>query len=294
MLEPVLFHRLKNETNPGKLGVAAEFLSQAKAPFRQETLDQILADLTRSFSGGEAPALRAWAVGLAANASTAYVCARLAADSGDLASAAAHWERFFALTPERDPFILLAYARVLSALGRFEEAALTLRRALLPPPRYAFFTRAEKLIRDVAAGIDSDLRNCRIAVLGAGTTSLLIPVLSALCLRDRIRAEFYDGLYVSIDQEILDPESGMARFRPDIVVILTHGRSLQLPATGAGEAGSVREILESQKSRWQKLNENLGCHVVQQALDFPADEAYGYLANSLPGGRTRITQLVNL
>src|SRR5260370_27765468 len=154
MLEPILFHHIKNETNPGKLEIATEFLSQIKASFGQETLDQLLAELTRSFSGEEeASALRAWSKGLAGNPSTAYVCARLAADGGDLASAAAHWERFFALTPERDPFVLLAYARVLSTLARSEEAGLVLRRALLPPPRYAFFTRAEKLVREVAAGI---------------------------------------------------------------------------------------------------------------------------------------------
>jgi len=294
MLEPILFHRLKNEPKPGKLDVAAEFLSQAKAPFKQETVDQILAELARSFPADEATALRAWSDSLASNPSTAYVCARLAADNGDLASAAAHWERFLTLTPERDPFVLLGYARVLSALRRFDEAALILRRVLLPPPRYAFFTRAEKLVREVAGNIDTDLRNCRIAVLGASTTSLLVPVLRTLCLRDRIRAEFYEGLYGSIDQEILDPESGLARFRPDIVFIQMHWRRLQLAANSADEAGVVHEILESQKSRWQRVHENFGCHVIQQALDFPSEEAYGYLANSLTGGRTRIIQLVNL
>jgi FkbH-like protein len=294
MLESTLFHRLRNEANAGKLEAASEFLCHGKIPFKPETMDQILAELARSFPGDQAPALRVWSEGLAANSSTAYLSARLAADAGDLASAAAHWERFLALTPERDPFVLLGYARVLAALGRFDEAALVLRRVLQPPPRYTFFTRTEKLIREVSGSIETDLRNCRIAVLGASTTSLLAPVLRALCLRDRIRAEFYEGLYGSIDQEILDPQSGLAQFRPDIVFILMHWRSLQLPAASADEAGAIREIVESQKSRWQRLYENFGCHVVQQALDFPAEEAYGYLSNSLPGGRSRIIQLVNL
>ena len=294
MLEPVLIHRLRNEGHPAKLAVAEEFLSQPGAPFRQETVDQVLAELTRSLPAGQAPSLLSWSERLIANSATAYLCARLAADSGHLESSAGHWERFLSLTPDRDPFVLLAYARVLSGLGRLDQAALTLRRALALPPRYAFFTRAEKLVREVAGGIDTHLRRCRIAFLGASTTSLLVPVFCALCLRDRIDAEIYEGLYGSIDQEILDPGSGLARFRPDIVFLLTHWRSLQLPAVSDPEADTVNAILNAQRNRWRRLSEDFGCHVVQQAFDFPADEAYGYLASSLPGGRNRILQFVNL
>jgi FkbH-like protein len=294
MLESVLVHRLKNETNAGKLAVASEFLCQSRAPFAQETIDPILAELTRALAPGEILKLRSWSESLPANPATAYVCARLAADSGDLQLAAAHWERFLNLTTERDPFVLLSYARVLSGLGQFDKSALLLRRLLLPVPRYAFFTRAEKLVREAAANIDSHLRTCRIAVLGASTTSLLVPVLRTLCLRDRIQAEFYEGLYGSIDQEILDSQSGLAQFRPDIVLLLTHWRSLQLPAITDDESGAVREIVDAQKNRWQRLHDDFGCHVIHQALDYPANEAYGYLASSLPGGRNRAIQLVNL
>jgi predicted enzyme involved in methoxymalonyl-ACP biosynthesis len=95
--------------------------------------------------------------------------------------------------------------------------------------RVTFFTRSGKLIREVTERADTSLRKARIALLSPTTTNLLVPVLRALCFRDRIQAEFHEGLYGSIDQEILDSSSGLSRFRPDVVFLMTHWRSLKLP-----------------------------------------------------------------
>ena len=292
LIEPVLVQRLRTGNHPEKLAVAADFLSDGRAPFRPEILDQVLTELNRAFAADRA-SLRAWAENLPENPGASYLRARLEADWGNLETSAAHWAQFLNLTPERDPFVLLSYAKVLTGLKRFDEAALTMQRVLSPPPRYAFFTRADATVRAIGSGIQTHLRECRIGILGASTTSLLVPILRALCLRDRIKAEFYEGLYGSIDQEILDPASGLTQFRPDIVVLLTHWRALQLPAVSENEQTGVTEIVEAQKNRWRLLDEKFGCHVIQEAFDFPAEEAYGYLAHSLAGGRARMIQMVN-
>jgi len=290
----VPYSRLRDVNGPEKLAIAADMLLDAPAQFRQENVDQILTELVRTCSNDKEDKLLAWAESLASTASTEYLCARLAEISGDFRAAVTHWELLLGLTPERDALVLLAYASALSAVERLDEAASILRRALLPVPRYAFFTRSGKLIREVAGRADTSLRKVRIALLSPSSTSLLVPVLSALCFRDRIQAEFYEGLYGSIDQEILDPESGLSRFRPDLVFLMAHWRSLRLPAVADDEARLVGEILEAHLGRCRLLYEKLGCHVVQQNLDFPAHESYGYLASSLPGGRARITRLLNL
>jgi FkbH-like protein len=290
----VAYSRLRDVNSSEKLAIAADMLSGVGAAFRPEIVDQILTELVRAPSNEEEGKLLAWAESLASTASTEYLCARLADISEDHRSAVAHWERLLGLTPERDALVLLAYASALCAVDRFDEAASILRRALLPVPRYAFFTRSGKLIREVGDHADTSLRKARIALLSPSTTNLLVPVLRALCFRDRLQPEFYEGLHGSIDQEILDPESGLSRFRPNLVFLMAHWRSLQLPAVADDEPRQVREILEAYVGRWRRLHENFGCHVVQQNLDFPAHESYGYLASSLPGGRARVTRLVNL
>jgi len=117
--------------------------------------------------------------------------------------------------------------------------------------------------------------------------------LKALSLRDRIRAEFYQGPYGAIEQEILDPHSGLARFGPDIVLLIENWRDLSLPAISVDRTAVINSILEATKSRWAQLSERFGCHVIQHAFDFSGEEPYGYLASSLPGGRSEIIAEIN-
>ena len=252
------------------------------ARFDQDAVDRLLA-------GGNACPIDA-----PDTANTAYLRARIAFDAGDAESSARYWERFFALQPLRDPFHLLTYARCLADLERYDDAVFQLRRALEQRPRYAFYPRIEKLLKKLAAQTSSHLRECKAAILGTSTTSLLVPVLQASFLRDRIKAEVYEGLYGSAQQEILDPASGLAKFKPDIVFLPTNWRDLRLPATVESEAEFIASVVERHKAQWNRLAENFGCHVVQHAYDFPPEEPYGYLGVSLEGGRTRVIELLNL
>ena len=214
-------------------------------------------------------------------------------EQGDLTAAAAAWEELFQLSTGHDVFHQLAYARVLAGLGRIPEATTQLQRALTQSPAYGFYPRATKLVKKLGAASESYVRECRLALLGTSTTSLLSPIVQALCLRDRIRAEVYEGLYGSVTQEILDPSSGLARFRPNVVFLLANWRDLRLPAITENEAEFAEGVIERQKALWERLAERFGCHVVQSAYDFPAQEPHGYLATALPGGRARVIELVN-
>ncbi len=196
--------------------------------------------------------------------------------------------------PAGTDYVLLSNARVLSDVGKYEEAARALRRALELHPKYPFFPRAEKLTAALAGQVTSWTRRCRIAVLGASTTNLLVPVLHALAFRDRIRAEIYEGQYGSMQQEILDPSSGLSRFRPDIAFLIASWHDLHLPPVVADEDAFVANVVDQFRPLWERLSMEFGCHVVQFGFDYPADESYGYLGRSLRGGRTRVVTLLNL
>src|ERR1019366_1644586 len=62
-------------------------------------------------------------------------------------------------------------------------------------------------------------RRCRIALLSNTTTDLLAPILRAQCFGTGIDAEIYIGPFNQYEQEIRDPDSGLARFRPDVIAI---------------------------------------------------------------------------
>jgi FkbH-like protein len=280
----VLSHTLRRLEPNERLAAATEILTSQ--PFDVDVCHLVAAEL----KGIGDEVLRSWMELLPEHPATAFVKAQLAVDHMEICAA---WDRFLLLHPRRDPFDLLAYARALAGCGQYERAATQLRVAMSQPVRYSFFARAEKLITKLASAGISTTRACRIAVLGSSTTSLLAPLLGALCLRDRIKAEIYQGLYGAIQQEALDPNSGLARFRPDIVLVVMHWHDLSLEAVTAHEGDVLDRVTDEHRALWKTLSDAFGCHVVQHAYDFPAEEPYGYLAGVLPGGRTRLIEKIN-
>lgn len=278
----VLSRQMRSLHAPQRAALAADVLAGLGDQFNPDIADLLVSEL-------KGPGVAMPEV-LPDTANAAFVKAHLATDNVD---AAAAWERFLTLYAKRDPMHLLAYARALAGSGRNEEAVIQLRLAMSQPVRYPFFPRCEKLVQQLAGTVTSNVRQCRMAILGSSTITLLAPVLQALCLRDRIQAEVYQGLYGAIEQEVLDPNSGLANFRPDIVLLVMNWRDLQLPAVSASETDVVNRVISERKQLWQRLSDTTGCHVIQPAFDFPAEESYGYLGASLRGGRTRIIELIN-
>jgi len=192
-----------------------------------------------------------------------------------------------------DPILAIPRIKALSEAGSVDQAVQLLRQTLAAPLSYTFFTRAERLIKSLAKQDRNHLRTCKIAVLGTSTTSFLTPVLQAYCFRDRIGVETYEGLYGSLEQEILDPNSGLAKFKPGLVFIVNNWRDLNLSAITPGEEEAISNIVSERKNLWAALSNRFGCHVVQFAFDLPGEDAYGYLSRSLPGGRIRIMERIN-
>ena len=199
----------------------------------------------------------------------------------------------FAACAERDPLSLLAYAQALTEKEKFHEAAHQLRLALAQQVPYPFFARAERIIEKIANQNLPFVRQTRIAVLATSTTSLLVPILRAFSLRDCIHAEFYEGIYGAMTQEILDPESGLSKFRPQLVILMQNWRDLSLPALSSNEDAAITQVVEAQKGLWQRLEKEFGCHVVQHSFDYPSEEPHGYLARSVSGGRSRVITAIN-
>ena len=277
-MESALAYRLRTATGSDKLTLAAEAVSL-------ETADIIYSELVRSHP----EALEA----LPENAGSVYLRARVATEHGNLEEAARCWDRLFQLTPQRDPFHLLTYARVLSDLGKPQEAALILHRALIQVPKYAFFPRAEKLIKKLAGQVDSHFGNAASPCSRAGP-----PACWPRCCR---RSACATGSKSRFTKGCMVHRAGDSRSRQRTGAVPPEHR---VPDRAAGaicncapvtesEPEFAESIVERQQSYWQRLSEQFGCHVVQFAYDYPAQEAYGYLARSLPGGRARVIQRVN-
>jgi len=289
-LESYVSHALRNLGKSEQLEFALQQLMAAGANESPELVSALRVGLARDLDVDSRKDLVAWLAQLPPQRNARYLRALLASDLG-FESVDVDWRSYLDSHPDPQPEAVLAYARVLADNRNFAEAERQLRLVLEHPLSYPFFVRAEKLIAKVterAAG-----RPLRIAILGEHTTGFLVPILRALCLRDRIKPVIYEGAYGSQQQEVLAGGTELGEFRPTIVILPASWRALRLPAIVADPGALADAIVAERRGLWERLVERFSCHVIQFAFDYPLVEPNGSLGESLNGGRARVIGLIN-
>jgi FkbH-like protein len=137
-------------------------------------------------------------------------------------------------------------------------------------------------------------RRIKIALVGTVTLELWTPALRALCFSWGVEADIYVGQFQQYTQEILDPNSGLARFQPDLVLIAADWRSLSLPPESDDPAATVAAKLAQFQPLWQHCRQVLGANVIQCNFEVPEIDPLGSLSTSVAGGRAGILRQVNL
>ena len=277
-----------------RLAAARSLCVEIDEAFAPATADALLAQLAAR-SDAERAALSQWIDEVPPSIAGSYLQAVHYAAAGRDADAAAKWSDFFDRFPSQDPFLAAQRARALSRTGQWDAAAAVLRQALASRPAHTFYARTQRLIDEIAAGAPGRLRQARIAVLGSSTTSLLIPILRALCFRDGIDAAFHEGAFGAFRQEILEKDGVLAAFRPTIVIIAPNFRDLELAAISGDETqAAVSAVVEEYRGLWAALHGASDCHVIQHTFDLPAEDSAGLLSVQLAGGRRRLIRRINL
>ena len=126
----------------------------------------------------------------------------------------------------------------------------------------------------------------RLALLADATTDFILPAVRASALRQGLLASVYVPDYGQAMQEVLNPESGLARFGAEIVLIARDHRALGLATAGldaeiAGRA--VRSALAETRRMIEELG-RLGVHsIVLQTVPVPAEPWCGHFDRRAPG-----------
>lgn len=138
----------------------------------------------------------------------------------------------------------------------------------------------------------------RLAVLSSGTASHLVPVIKFLLACEGLGAEVFESEYDTVHQAILDPQSALYAFKPEITLILTNYRDVRISlGHGAAEEDvktAVHTAVRSAAGLWAALKNNSGCHVIQSNADIPAHRVLGNYEGSVPWSRLGALRLYNL
>src|SRR6185503_7140773 len=145
-----------------------------------------------------------------------------------------------------------------------------------------------------------DFQPVRLAWLGSSTLEHLLPSARIACLRRRLLLHSYLAPYGQYRQELLDPGSGLARFKPEIAVLsLDHEHGAVDPGIGATReqvVAAVGERVDELRRLWRLASDQLGCAVIHETTPIVAPALFGSFDRAVFGApaavQTRLDQAI--
>ncbi len=188
----------------------------------------------------------------------------------------------------------LKLAACYEQLGQYDEACRWACKVVDASDELSSWQSAAKLIGRCRDRVSHAARRAvRVAVLGSYTTIQLTQLLVLAGVRLGMWFDVYECAYRQYEQDILDPDSGLYNFRPDVVVMAVHETEVRL---GVGSSFPKEEI-EGEVNRWTGLWELLkrrtNARVIQHNFALPSEIAEGHLGTRLSGSRYNMIQAVN-
>jgi FkbH-like protein len=192
---------------------------------------------------------------------------------------------------------LLRWLKSEIKMGNVDRLSEIFPRLLIPGLDYTTAISLRRVLKQIRAARPTQNRTTRIAVLGSMTTHQIVEFLDLYLEAGRIHAQFYEADYGTINQEFLDPASGLRQFHPDFVVLCTSWRDLRSKPTLTDDREQVARKVDAEVSSWTTLwrvaREDLHCQVIQSNFVAPPWRTLGNLDTRHPGGFSRFISLVN-
>jgi FkbH-like protein len=144
---------------------------------------------------------------------------------------------------------------------------------------------------------DMPAKPIRLAVLGSSTADHLLPGLRVAALRRGMLLQTYLGDYGQYRQELLDEDSPLHRFKPDVVLFAFDAHHLAgdaSPALGTEAAEArVEAALADIRNLWRRARAGIGAQVLQQAVLPVFPNLLGSNEHRLAGSPAQIVTRLN-
>lgn len=187
-------------------------------------------------------------------------------------------------------------AKQLVVDGQHIQALVLLRSCIKPETDFVLQTRAAKVLASIPPGA-LELRTLRLAILATSTVDHLVDLLRFWLAVAGIEVTVYVAPYDTVEQTVLDAASPLYAFKPQLVWFFSTQRDIDLQiAPGASLAqvqAAVENEIASRASLWRILESRLGCAILQNNADMPADDVFGHMAGAVVWGRRSALRLYN-
>jgi FkbH-like protein len=191
----------------------------------------------------------------------------------------------------------LARAKTAASQGKHRAALLTLLACLSSRSDYVDQARAAKTLASIdlrALG----LRPLRLALVAASTMEHLAPVLRLHLAAAGFDADIMVAPFDTTVTSVLDPDSQLHRFTPDVTWLFATHRDVTLETspedTPDARARAEAQAVASRIVLWDSLRQRIGCLVIDNLVDLPAQDPFGNLAGAAPWGRRAMLRRYNV
>lgn len=150
------------------------------------------------------------------------------------------------------------------------------------PNNYSFVSSRLKELDLPALGF----HHAKIAILSSFTIEPIIPYLYVKCCRAKLNSEFYVGGYNLFRQEILDPESQLYKFNPEVLVLAIRLQELDpqfynsfLDFSGDQVKNEIDDIAEQIRALILEFRETSNAVVIIHNFETPPRPILGIIDN---------------
>jgi len=133
----------------------------------------------------------------------------------------------------------------------------------------------------------------KVAILSGFMVDFVAELVPLMFFRHNFCVDLYKGGYGEIASELLNPESALHKFSPDLLIVLpTHRDLLYVSQVGASQKEWL-EGLDSEAAHWLSLWSTLSIPIVQLTFDPPPYRPLGELDGVTVGGRLSYVRRAN-
>ena len=202
---------------------------------------------------------------------------------------------FVRMKKESRPADEIALVRQLIAEGSYEQALALLRSQVAPAEDFSVQAKAARLVSKIPASALG--KPVRVALLASSTLDQFSDLLKLWLAFEGFAAEIWIASFDTMHAQVLDKESELYRFQPDVIWLFNTHRDVRIEvALGdtSGVGAAVAAAVAGRTSLWNALKANCSAAILDNNADIPVSDVLGNFAGQAAWSRRNLLRRFNL
>ena len=186
-------------------------------------------------------------------------------------------------------------ARQLIGEGSYQQALALLRSTVAPAQDFSAQAKAARLVSKIPAAALG--KSMRVALLGSSTLDQFSDLLKLWLAFEGFAAQFWIAPFDTMHAQVLDKDSELYRFRPDVIWLFNTHRDVHMdvaPGDASAVEAAVGAAVAGRVGLWTALQCNCAAAILDNNADIPMSDVLGNFAGQAAWSRRNMLRRFNL